>query len=56
MPAANVGAEIKHLMRDKDMPQRQAVAASLSMARRGDFGRKAQRQARRGGSSRGGRR
>lgn len=55
MPAANVSQEISHLVRDKGMPQRQAVAASLSMARRGDFGRKAQRQAKRGGS-RGGRR
>lgn len=55
MPAATVGAEIKHLMRDKQMPQRQAVAASLSMARAGKFGRPAQRQARRGGRT-GGRR
>jgi len=31
--------EISHLVREKDMPQRQAVAAALSMARKGRFGK-----------------
>lgn len=37
--------EISHLVREKDMPQRQAVAAALSMARKGTFGRSEKRKA-----------
>lgn len=56
MPAASVSDEVSHLMRHgpargprkgRRMSQRQAVAASLSMARRGEFGRSTQRTARR---------
>ena len=50
MPAESVSDEISHLVRDKGMPRRRAVAASLSMARRGKFGRTAKRKARRGRS------
>ena len=47
MPAESVSEEASHLIRDKGYPQKRAVAASLSQARRGKFGRKAQRKARR---------
>lgn len=58
MPAETVGQEISALTRKgptrgarkgKPYSRRQAIAASLSMARRGEFGKKAQRKARRGG-------
>jgi len=48
MPAASVGAEIRHLGRKAGYSHRRAVAASMNMARAGRFGRKAQRSARRG--------
>lgn len=44
MPARSLSAEIRAL-RDKGMPARQAVAASLNMARKGDFGRAEKRTA-----------
>jgi hypothetical protein len=37
VPAESVGAEISHLVRDKGWPQKRAVAAALSMKRRGRF-------------------
>ena len=44
-----VSNEISHLIRDKGMSQRQAVAASLEQARRGKLGTKRDRAyARRG--------
>ena len=46
MPAGSVSSEIRHLMKDRGYPQKRAVAASLSMARRGDYGKRAQRKAR----------
>mgnify|MGYP001596703594 CR=1 FL=1 len=48
MPASSVGAEIKHLKGEKGYPQKRAVAAALSMARRGDFGKSAKRRASKG--------
>lgn len=36
-PAATVSEEIRHLMKEKDYPQKRAVAAALSMERRGDI-------------------
>lgn len=36
-PAATVSEEISHLIKEKDYPQKRAVAAALSMERRGDF-------------------
>lgn len=39
MPAANESEEISHLVRDKGYPQKRAVAAALSMKRRGAFKR-----------------
>ena len=53
MPAGSVSEEISHLVRDRGYPQKRAVAAALSMKRRGDFkmkrrkkGRKKSRKAR----------
>lgn len=37
MPAKTVGEEIKHLIKDKGMKQKQAVAVALSMQREGDI-------------------
>ena len=45
MPASSVSSEIKHLMGAKAYPQKRAVAASMSMARAGQFGKKAKRSA-----------
>jgi hypothetical protein len=39
-PASSVSEEISHLIKEKDYPQKRAVAAALSMERRGDFGKK----------------
>ena len=47
MPADTTSDEISHLRRDKGMPERQAVAAALNMARKGRFGKREQRKARR---------
>src|SRR3990167_8683285 len=54
MPAASVGAEIRHLSRKPGYSQRRAVAASLNMARAGRLGGGGQRAARRGGGGGGG--
>jgi hypothetical protein len=60
MPAATVSDEIRQLMRSgpsrgaqqgRRYSQRQAVAASLNMARRGEFGPKAARKAKRSGTT-----
>lgn len=40
-----VGDEIAHLIKDKGFPQKRAVAAALSQARRGKFGKAAKRKA-----------
>lgn len=48
MPAGSVAAEIKHLMHEKGYPQKRAVAAAMSMSRRGDFGKKAKHDASKG--------
>ncbi len=48
MPAKDVSSEISHLMRDKGYKQSRAVAAALSMKRRGRFNkRKGKRKGRR---------
>lgn len=36
-PAETVSEEVSHLMKEKDYPQKRAVAAALSMQRRGDI-------------------
>ncbi len=46
MPASNVSEEISHLMRDKKYPQKRAIAASLSMKRRGAFRKKKRKSTR----------
>lgn len=38
-------AEISHLVKDKGFSQKQAVAAALSQARKGKFGKAAKRKA-----------
>ena len=48
MPAGSMGAEIQHLMREKGYPQKRAVAASMSMAREGKFGKKDKKKAKSG--------
>lgn len=58
MPAANESEEISHLVRDKGYSQRRAVAAAMSMKRRGDFKhgkRKSKRRRRRHARRKGGR-
>src|SRR3990167_11469947 len=54
MPAASVGAEIRHLSRKPGYSQRRAVAASLNMARAGRLRREGPRPARGGGGGGGG--
>lgn len=52
MPAGSVSEEISHLVREKGYPQKRAVAAALSMERRGKFGRKGKRRKARKGRGR----
>ena len=57
MPASSVSDEISHLMRKgpskgpqrgRKMGQRQAIAVALNEARKGKFGKRSKRKARRG--------
>jgi hypothetical protein len=43
VPAKNESEEIRHLMKDRGFPQKRAVAATMSMKRRGDFKRDGKR-------------